>query len=502
VLTRRSIVLTAALGAVVALMFPATTGQAARALAVEGGSGVGDEYFPGYGNSGYDVSHYDLRLKYTPASDTIQGTATLVLRPKADLTRFNLDFALTPGSVRVNGAKATVKQTGTEVEVTPARALRTGALTTVVVEYSGVPSQVQVNGENYWVRTPDGAIAVGEPEIAAWWFPSNDHPTDKATFDISVAVPDGVEVLSNGVYSRTATNEPGWFRWNWRTTKPMTTYLAFLVIGQYEINQDTTPSGQPFISAYADGLGDVGGAARASIERTPEITEFLAERIGPYPFEAQGGVVPSAGLGFALENQTRPVYSPGFFRRGSNTSVVVHEMAHQWFGDSVSVAKWRNIWLNEGFATYAEWLWSEAQGEGTAQQIFDFRMANTPAESPFWQVTIGDPGAANIFSGSVYNRGAMALHALRRAVGDEAFFATIKKWTASKQYGNATIEEFIALAESVSGKQLDEVFATWLFTKGKPSVAPAAKSLTAKGGVLRPKSIDELDLTEQMLHAH
>jgi aminopeptidase N len=280
----------------------------------------------------------------------------------------------------------------------------------------------------------------------------------------------------------------------------MATYLAFVAIGQYEIDESTAPNGQPVINAYSDALGDVGPAARASIERTGEIVDFLSERFGPYPFEAQGGVVPAAGLGFALENQTRPVYSPGFFRRSANPDVVVHELAHEWYGDSVSVSKWRDIWLNEGFATYAEWLWSEDKGEGTAQQIFDYTYASIPADDPFWQVTVGDPGAADVFDNAIYDRGAMALHALRLEVGDGAFFTTLRKWAEVKKYGNGTIEEFIALAEQVSGKKLDALFTTWLFTKGKPVLA--AKTSLRAGIVARPKSMDKIELTHKLVHAH
>src|SRR5262249_44662622 len=146
-----------------------------------------------------------------------------------------------------------------------------------------------------------------------------------------------------------------------------------------------------------------------------------------------------------------------------------HENAHQWFGDSVSVASWRNIWLNEGFATYAEWLWSEEQGEGTAQQLADYTYAVHPAGDPFWQIKPGDPGKDHVFSAPVYDGGALALHALRNAVGDDTFFRILREWTATRKYGNATVEQFIALAARVSGRPLDALFQTWLFTPGRPA---------------------------------
>jgi aminopeptidase N len=508
--TQRVLLAVAATAALLLTTAPGVAGSAAavgapvrdRAAApAPGAPGAGDEYFPGYGNGGYDVAHYDLRLRYTPRTDLLEGTATLLGRTTAELSRFNLDFVHTPTSVRVNGFPATFTRAGTELTVTPARPLAAGAALTVVVQYAGIPSSVLVDGWSAWSRTPDGGMAVGEPEAAAWWYPSNDHPTDKATFDISVAVPAGTEVLSNGVLTRALT-ERGWTRWSWRTTKPTATYLAFVVIGQYEINNDTAPNGQPVVTAYSEGLGENLGAAKASLERTAEVVEFLSGQFGPYPFEAQGGVAVSSGVGFALENQTRPVYGPGFFRRGSNTSVVVHEQAHQWFGDSVSVAKWRNIWLNEGFATYAEWLWSEAQGEGTAQELFDWEYSTRPADDPFWQVPPGDPGAANLFHSAVYDRGAMTVHALRTAVGDPVFFDILKTWQARKKFGNGTNEEFIALAERKAGKQLDALFTAWLYTKGKPQVGASTgvAASAARARLAPPKSLAKIRLTHQHVH--
>ncbi|WBB67333.1 M1 family metallopeptidase [Micromonospora sp. WMMD812] len=454
-----------------------------------GGPGLGDTYFPDYGNGGYDVEHYDVRLRYDPASDRLTGTTTILARATEDLSRFNLDFLLDVESVRINGWAATATTEGVhELVVTPSRPITRGQQLTIVVRYAGVPSETLVGDYTGWTRTDDGAMAVNEPESAWWWFPSNDHPLDKATFDISVSVPTGVEVISNGVQPRPPLAEAGnRTRWIWRTTSPTATYLAFLAIGEYDIVTDTAPNGQPVVNAYSTTLGELGPAARASIERTAEIVEWGSGIFGPYPFEAQGGVAgPVDGIGFALETQTRPVYGPGFWRRGSNTSVVVHELAHQWFGDSVSVARWQDIWLNEGFASYAEWLWSEEQGEGTAQELFDFTYASYPEDSEFWQVPPGDPGPGRIFDDAVYDRGAMAVHQLRLAVGDDAFFEILPAWTAEHRYGNGTIAQFQALAERISGLDLTDLFTTWLFTAGRPEVPGLAARKAAPP--VEPKS--------------
>ncbi|MER7891044.1 M1 family metallopeptidase [Micromonospora sp. NPDC094482] len=465
-----------------------------------GSPGLGDSYFPDYGNGGYDVEHYDVRLRYDPGADRLSGTTTILARATQDLSRFNLDFLLDVESVRVNGwAASTATEGAHELVVTPTRTITAGQQLTIVVRYAGVPSETLVNGYTGWTRTDDGALAVNEPESAWWWFPSNDHPLDKATYDISVSVPTGVEVISNGVQPRPPLAEAGnRTRWIWRTTSPTATYLAFLAIGQYDIVTDTAPNGQPVVNAYSTTLGELAPAARASIERTAEVVEWASGIFGEYPFEAQGGVAgPVDGITFALETQTRPVYGPGFWRRGANTSVVVHELAHQWFGDSVSVNGWRDIWLNEGFASYAEWLWSEEQGEGTAQELFDFTYASYPADSEFWQVPPGDPGPARIFDDAVYDRGAMALHQLRLAVGDDAFFAILPAWTAEHRYGNGTIAQFQALAERISGLDLTDLFTTWLFTAGRPDVAGSAARKASPPA--EPKSWAKIREAHQLL---
>jgi aminopeptidase N len=473
----------------------------AQAAPAPGGAGLGDEYFPDYGNGGYDVSHYDVRLRYYPDQDRLTGTTTILASATQELSSFNLDFILDVASVKVNNRTATFARQGDhELVVTPPRTVASGQAMTIVVQYSGVPSNKVAAGFTAWVRTPDGALAVGQPEEAWWWFPSNDHPSDKATFDVSVAVPEGVEVISNGVMPRAPQQDTlGWKRWSWRSLEPQATYLAFLAIGQYEITTDTAPNGQPVINAYSDRLTpDFEAAAKASVERTPEVIEWESGVFGPYAFEAQGGVVaPPDTLGFALETQTRPVYSSGFFRRGSNLSVIVHENAHQWFGDAVSVDQWKEIWLNEGFATYAEWLWSEEQGEGTAQELFDYLYATEPAD--FWTVAPAAPGPSEIFGDAVYDRGAMTLHQLRLAIGGDDFFELLRTWVAEHVYGNADTAQFIALAEKISGQQLDDLFQAWLYTPSKPAVA-GASALARTAAPKAPKSWAQIRQTHALLN--
>ena len=214
----------------------------------------------------------------------------------------------------------------------------------------------------------------------------------------------------------------------------------------------------------------IGHDALASLDRQPEIIAAEEGWFGEYPFSAAGGIVDAAPIFFALENQTRPIYSPAFFFGGPNDSVVVHELAHQWYGDSLAVHAWQHIWLNEGFATYAEWLWSEREGHGTAQEIFDSFVA-IPADDPFWALPIGDPGPDHLFDFPVYGRGAMTLHALRVEVGDATFFRILKDWARTQKNGTVTTAEFIRLAERLSGKQLDALFDEWL-SAGRPASLP------------------------------
>jgi aminopeptidase N len=303
---------------------------------------------------------------------------------------------------------------------------------------------------------------LGQPESASTWFPVNDHPSDKATFKLAMAVPDGLEVLSNGVPGPRATAD-GWTTWKWSEASPMVSYLATVVIGQYRV-ETSSHDGKPMITAIPASLPADGPAARA-LAQTGEIADFLATQFGPYPFDAYGGVViDDSRVTYALETQTRPVYGNTFFRSGTNSTVIAHELAHQWYGDSVALERWQDIWLNEGFATYAEWLWAEHEGKSTVRQSFDRQYSGFD-----WSVPPGNPGATRIFGDAVYQRGAMTLQALRRTIGDPAFFGLLKSWAVEHKDGNVTTDDFIAAAEKAAGgKDLGPLFQAWLFGTARP----------------------------------
>ena len=464
-MTRLTLLRRTTLVVVTALALPLGTAVAAPDPA--GSPGIGDPYYADYGNGGYDVGHYDIRVAYTPAGDHLRGVTRIKARATQRLRRFDLDFVLPVSSVRVNDRPAAFAGRGHELVVTPRRPLRPGQRMDVVVRYAGVPSSVSDGRVKPWIKTADGAAAVGEPEIAAWWYPGNDHPRDKATYDVRVRVAKDLEALGNGrlVSSRASRGQR---TWHWRETKPMAPYLAFFVVGQFDVTRSRTRAGLPVVNAVASNGGSEGRYAAADLARTPEVIDFESRQWGPYPFDALGGVAPAADFGFALENQTRPVYTRGFWSKGPNVYVIVHELAHQWYGDSVSVRSWKDIWLNEGFATFTEWIWSEKHDEGTAAEIFRTTYDHYPASHDFWKTRVGDPGAGNEFDNAVYDRGGMTLQALRTRIGNRDFFTTMRTWASQHRYGNGSVQQFVRLAEKVSGRDLGSFFEAWLFTASRP----------------------------------
>jgi aminopeptidase N len=469
--------------ALVALVPAAAVADDRRREPTPGAPGIGDPYYPLDGNGGYDVAHYDLDLRYDPATDVLSGTATVEATATQDLSAFDLDLVgLEVREVTVDGEPASYTRAGQELTVTPERPLWEGRDFEVAVTYDGVPQTIQDElGGSGFFHTDDGAVVAGQPHGAATWFPANDHPLDAASVDVSVAVPEGLEGVSNGELENTRTDD-GWTTWEWRAREPMATYLVTLAVGEFDL-REYEADGIRFWDAVDPALATldpdpsaegplVGEIVDAALARQPEVLGFLSDTFGPYPFDTSGGIVDNTpNLGFALETQTRPVYSPAFFTDPVLAdTVVVHELAHQWYGDSVRLAAWRDIWLNEGFATYAEWLWLEREGLSTAQEQFQLAYDGLPPE--LWQVVIGDPGSAlgELFSPAVYNRGAMTLHALRQVVGDTTFSQILQEWAATRAGEAVTTEEFVALAEQLAGRDLDDLFQAWLYTPERPAL--------------------------------
>jgi hypothetical protein len=307
------------------VLVPAVAQAAPSTPPRAGAAGIGDPYFPLDGNGGYDVQHYDLDVRYDPRTNVLQGVATIEARATHSLSSFNLDFVrpLTVRSVTVERRAAEWSRVGGELTVVPRTALRNGSRFVVTVVYDGVPQTLQDElGASGFFHTDDGALAVGQPDVAATWFPSNDHPSDAASVSVSITVPAGVEGVSNGRLVGQTTRR-GWTTWEWRAAEPMATYLVVLAIGQFELRQYSRPTGQPgggrlrFVDALdpdlfePDGEGaSRGEIAEKALARQPEIIGFLEGFFGAYPFRSAGGIVDDeARLQFALETQTRPIYS-------------------------------------------------------------------------------------------------------------------------------------------------------------------------------------------------
>jgi aminopeptidase N len=463
---RRRVVVVAAIAAVAA----AIALQAATAGAAPGAAGAGDPTFPRAGNGGYDVGHYSLRVRYRPERRRVRGTAIIEATATQPLSRFNLDFRrLKVTRVSVNPAarsrvagnddvEAGFRRHAGELTITPAAPLEAGDAFTVSVRYRGRPHPVREpdGSRTGWLRTRDGAVVLSETRGAPSWFPCNDHPTDKATYDIRVTVPKGLKAISNGALEgRSHRGRRTTFAWT--EGSPMATYLATVAIGRFELRRSVAAGFPSWVAV--DSRRD-GGA----MGRTGAVLDLFGDTFGAYPFESTGGIVDSSPIfGVALETQTRPVYP-----HPPDSVLVAHELAHQWFGNSVSLERWRDIWLNEGFATWAEWWWVEHNGGPTVHRTFRREYETQASRHSFWDPPPAIPGAAELFSISIYVRGAMTLQALREKIGDATFMRILRRWVSEHAYGNATTDEFIALAESESGLELDDFFSVWLYEPGKP----------------------------------
>jgi aminopeptidase N len=347
--------------------------------------------------------------------------------------------------------------------ITPRRPVATGRFT-VGVTYSGDPRTITTGslGAYGWIPTHDGIFIGDETNGAHTWFPSNDHPSDKATFDFRVTVPRGLTAVANGELTGSTTSG-NTATYAWRARDPMATYLAMVDVGRFRVRSGRTPGGIPVYVAVDPAVVPAG--PDALYDQTVKITDAWTRMFGPYPFSSTGGVVDDALVQFALETQTRPEYVAAM---ASMPTVVAHELSHQWFGDSVSVTRWSDIWLNEGFATYAEWMWGEREHGTTVQQEFD-RLYSRKDDARLWSVPPGAPGRDALFGPSVYDRGAMTLHALRHTVGDQKFFTILRTWAAEHRHGNATTAQFIALAQRVSGMDLHMLFQAWLYGRERPA---------------------------------
>ncbi|WP_374456494.1 M1 family metallopeptidase [Nocardioides sp.] len=439
----------------------------APAAAADGAAGIGDAYWPLDGNGGIDVARYEIANRYAFDTKRLAGRTRVELTATTDLSSFSLDFLLDVDKVTVDGEKAAFTRSdgGHELRITPAAPLTAGSRHAVVVTYADKPGKYAYAGERNWLADAHEVVTMNEPHMAPWWFPANDHPLDKAIVDVKIRVPNGREVVSNGKL-RGRTVGKAATTWHWRADEPMAPYLAFFAAGDFTLAQGKH-RGLPWLVAVSEGLSaNDQKASMRLMKRTPAVVAWLEKDLGDYPFSVVGGLTTSLDPGFALENQTRPTY-PAV--GGSYTSLVVHELAHQWFGDDIAVQQWRDIWLNEGFASFMEWRYSETHGERSGKAILKSYYDTMAAGSEFWKVTVADPGADKVFDGAIYGRGAMTLQALRNRVGDDTFWRILRTWIHEQRGGNGATEEFEEVAGRVSGQDLRGFFTAWLRTPSKPA---------------------------------
>ncbi|WP_406453082.1 M1 family metallopeptidase [Streptomyces sp. NBC_00876] len=450
-----------------ALLAPACTAGTGGVEGRPGASGLRDPYFPKLGNGGYDVTHYGLTLDVDPDGQTLRGTAEITARATQDLSSFNLDLVgMTVESATVEGRPAAVNRAGGELTLRPdaevESRLHRGRTFRTVVRYSGSPRTItdSDDSEEGWLRTADGSVALGEPTGSMAWFPGNNHPSDKASYDVSVTVPEGLTAVSNGVLAGPPRTAGGRTTFRWHTAEPMASYLATLAVGRFGTRTTTMAGGIKVFTAVDP---ESAKASARTVARVPEVVAWEAEHFGPYPFSATGAIVERKGdAGYALETQNRP-----FFPGPPSIGLLVHEMAHQWFGDSVTPESWRDMWLNEGLATYAEWLWEEEKEDTPAQDSFD----EAYEDDANWAFPPADPpSAADISEQPVYGRGAMVIHKIREAVDDdEEFFALLAGWTKAHRHGNASTKDFTAYVEKATGQDLTELWDDWLYGRSRPA---------------------------------
>ncbi|HEX2245959.1 MAG TPA: M1 family metallopeptidase [Arthrobacter sp.] len=436
-----------------------------------------DPYIPGRGTGDLLITHYDLDLECKLASNRLAGRAVLTGRTLRDTSRLELDLTgLQASRVQVNGQrpKKTSQRNGKLVlslkEPLPAN---TGLV--LDVRYEGTPVPINGDwGEVGWEELTDGVLVAGQPDGASSWFPCNDHPSQKATFRISATTDAGYRAVANGElvgHDKKSSRET----WVYEMNEPMATYLATLQIGRYVLQDLVLPG-----SSGADGDAAVAQQVAApaplltdavtALSRQEHMMAVFVRSFGPYPFARYTVVVAEDELEIPLEAQSLSIIGRNHLDHGWEAQrLIAHELSHQWFGNSLTAASWNDIWLHEGFACYAEWIWSEASGSvsaaGRAKAAWQMLTALKQ------DITVGDPGPQLMFDDRVYKRGALALHALRTELGDELFFRILRRWCTEYKHGSVSTGQFIGLADAEAGRpqfSAATLLEPWLFSAALP----------------------------------
>lgn len=442
-------------------MVPPRAATAAKAPAVI------DEYLPDTGNSGYRVSRYELDLQYKVSINRLSGSATITAVTLTELQQFTLDLsaALTVSKVSVNGTRAAqFSCRGGKLRVRLASKLPTGAALSIVVRYTGSPKPLQsLWGDVGFEELTDGALVAGQPNGAASWFPCNDHPSAKASYRIQISTESTYQVIANGnlVAKRV---RAGQTVWTYEQPEPTSTYLVTVLIGRYGMTQQAEAL-VPMRAAVPERLRS---EFDREFARQPEMMGLFVDLFGPYPLtHGYTVVVTDDPLEIPLEAQGISIFGANHCDGSrANERLVAHELAHQWFGNSVTARRWRDIWLHEGFACYAEWLWSEHSGGPTADELA--RQYHDLLRAKPQDLLLADPGPQDMFDDRVYKRGALTLHALRGRLGDENFFALLREWTTRFRHSTVITDDFIGLAANYTDESLKPLWDAWLYSTKVP----------------------------------
>ena len=449
----------AALGLTTALTAGCTSSTGLAAANAD--EGIGDPYYPTDGNLGYNVVGYYITTTYDPATSSFTSRTRVQAAATADRRTFDLDLdeTMVVTAVQVNGAAATFSRIAPhELVITPARPLTTGESLQVVVSYHGaVGDSGPISG--WHPLSGGGGVMAGEPHSCAFWYPCNDYPTDKATFHLTATVPARFTVMSNGLQSNTTSAGTGstatkTYRWNLDT--PTATYLTTILIDELTVNRSTLGDGTPVIDAYSPGARN----EEPNEAHLPAILALLSSRFGPYPAPAAGGLFVDSPVGFSLETFTRPVYTAQI-----GVSTIVHENAHQWWGDNISIRSWKDICFNECMASYAQWLWSEHNGADLDAR-YKATIDTVDFNAPLYNM---GPGHEFDYAG-VYQKGAYFEHALRRKIGDDAaYFGALQGIQRQFGGGNMSMLQFRNQLSKRTGVDLTSFWQQWVLSTGRPS---------------------------------
>lgn len=430
---------------------------------------VADETFDGLGDPRIDVASYDVTLRADVDVEEVRGRVTIELTPvgQVPLDSFTLDLRGPKVTEATVGAKpAKVTAVGAELTIEPADPLPPGQRTEVVLSYRGTPEPTTFPGLGVPVGwQPDDAggwFTMSEPDGTSTWVPVSDHPSDKAAWTITLDTAKGVTGVASGrLVSRR--EDGSRVRWRWQESEPVAPHLVLAAVGHYDLVQRKGPGATKVVLAFPPDLPE---AHRRAFDELDDMLSFFASRFGGYPDDDAGAIVVDKELGLALETQTRPLFGTDAFLGGARTFALAHELGHQWFGDLVTVERWPDLWLAEGFATYADLLYRDHLGDID----LDEHMADLADRFQGIASTVRDPRVAGKFAQVVYQRGALTLHALRKTVGDDDFFAILEAWTSGHGGRSASTADFVATAEDVSGKELSAFFTSWLDETPQPDL--------------------------------